>query len=471
MQTAHLKIGSDWQESENGKTITLNSPWDLNPFAQIQAASSKQATLAIDMAANSFLTWRKTSLSARLEIFEKIIARLIQSKDELAQVLSKEIGKFPKDAESEINRSIGYIKLVMQALAQQTGRLYYGDITGQYESMRKTGLYTREPLGVILAISSFNYPINLSITKIAPAILAGNTVVFKPATQGSYSATAFYSKFFEAGLPDGVLNIVTGSSSEIGDVLITDERIKLIAFTGSTGVGRHIGKISTGIPLLLELGGKDAAIVTNNADIEVATSEIVSGGFSYCGQRCTAQKIVIAYDGIADKLRDKLVEKSVLLDLNPMIDEASADYIGELITDATEKGAHLALSGQRSKNHWQASIIDKISPEMRIFSEEQFGPVLPIIRVKDEQEAIKIHAELKYGLQASVYSQDIDEAFRISSKLEVGTVQINARTDRGPDNFPFGGVNDSGQFMQGTIETLELMTRGKLTVVNLHNLD
>ncbi|KXK27229.1 MAG: NADP-dependent glyceraldehyde-3-phosphate dehydrogenase [candidate division WS6 bacterium OLB20] len=267
-----------------------------------------------------------------------------------------------------------------------------------------------------------------------------------------------------------MFNIVTGSSREIGDPMTSDQRVKLIAFTGSTAVGRHLAEVSQGIPLLLELGGKDTAIVTSHADLEMAASEIISGGFSYCGQRCTAQKLVLVYESVADQLVEKLQEKAAGLELNPMIDSKAADYITELLDDANSKGASHIVKGERNGNHIAANILDRVTPEMRIFSEEQFGPVLPVTRVKDEEMALAYHSNLAYGLQASIYTQDIEEAFRIADKLEVGTVQINGRPDRGPDNFPFGGVKDSGQLMQGTIETLELMTRGKLTVLNLHKL-
>jgi glyceraldehyde-3-phosphate dehydrogenase (NADP+) len=232
-------------------------------------------------------------------------------------------------------------------------------------------------------------------------------------------------------------------------------------------VGNHIRKVSNGIPLLLELGGKDIGIVTNNADLKVAADQVVSGCFSYGGQRCTAQKIAYVYPEVADKFVEMARAKAQVLTASPMIDQEAADFVASLIDDAKVKGAKEVLIASRDRNYMGASVLDNVTEDMRVFSEEQFGPILPIVRVSGEDEAIAKANASRYGLQASVYSQDIDEAFRIADKLNVGTVQINARPDRGPDNFPFGGVKDSGQLMQGTIETLELMTRGKLTVLNL----
>ena len=220
--------------------------------------------------------------------------------------------------------------------------------------------------------------------------------------------------------------------------------------------------------MLLELGGKDCAIVTESADLEMSATEIVSGGFAYSGQRCTAQKIVVAYEKIAQELKNLLVTKAQALKLTPMINSGACDFNLELIQDASNKGAEVSLAGVRTGNILSPTVLFNVNESMRIFAEEQFGPVMPIVVVKDEADAVGKANSTKFGLQASVYTQGLEEAFRLADKLDVGTVQINGKPDRGPDNFPFGGVKDSGQLMQGLTETMELMTRGKLTVINLH---
>ncbi|MFQ5492792.1 MAG: aldehyde dehydrogenase family protein [Candidatus Dojkabacteria bacterium] len=464
-------INNEWRDSPSGETLQIVSPWDGQEVGCVPAATAEQAVGAVHNSKDTFGSWRRSSIKQRVDIFRGALEKMRQNTDLLIGLLSKEIGKTEESAKHEIDRSLAYIELVVEAIKQMRGNVYYGDITGAYPRGRKTGYYSREPLGVVLAISPFNYPINLSVTKIAPAVISGNTVVLKPSTQGSLTAIELYKYFVEAGLPPGVLNIITGKSSEIGDPLLTNKDVSLIAFTGSTGVGNHIRQVANGIPLLLELGGKDTAIVTSKADLEVTAEQLTSGGFSYCGQRCTAQKMVLVYEEIADELVKRVVEGSKHLNLNPLIDDESADFVSSLIDDAVEKGAVKALGGKRNKNHIEANVLDHVTDEMRLFHEEQFGPVLPIVRVTGEEEALAKHNSIRYGLQGSVYTNNIEEAFRIADKLEVGTVQINGRPDRGPDNFPFGGVKDSGQFMQGTIETIELMTRGKLTVVNLHKYD
>lgn len=446
--------------------IEIKSPWDLQSFASVASASKAQAESAVVNSDSAFQSWRYSNLSDRIEIFNKAIKSLREDSERLAQLLHKEIGKFEDDARSEINRSIDYIELMISAVKHWKGTVYYGDIDPKFPRNKKTGIYSRVPLGVILAISPFNYPINLSITKIAPALLIGNTVVLKPSTQGSFTSYEFYKHLLKAGLPNGVLNIVTGSSKEIGDSLLTHPLVKLIAFTGSTEVGNHIRKVSNGVPLLLELGGKDIGVVTENADLELSVKEIVKGAFSYCGQRCTAQKLALVHSSKYDQFTRRVAEEVQKLQLNPMIDVSAADFVMELFNEATSKGANVVISPNQQSNKLSPVVLSDVNPEMRAFYEEQFGPLLPIGKYETEEELIKLVNGSQYGLQASVYTKDVDQAFRLANKIEVGTVQINGKPDRGPDTFPFGGVKDSGQLMQGTIETLDLMTRGKMVVVN-----
>ncbi|MGM9934030.1 MAG: aldehyde dehydrogenase family protein, partial [Clostridium sp.] len=336
----------------------------------------------------------------------------------------------------------------------------------------------REPLGVVLAISPFNYPINLAASKIAPAVIIGNSVVLKPATQGSISGLHLARIFEMAGLPKGVLNTVTGRGSEIGDYITSHKYVDFINFTGSTEVGERISKHSLMVPLLMELGGKDAAIVLEDSDLDLVADNIASGAYSYSGQRCTAVKRVLAVDKIADELVEKVkmrIEKFKIgnllenesVDIVPLISEKSADYVSQLIADAEIKGADLVIGGKREGNLIYPTLFDKVTTDMRIAWEEPFGPVVPIIRVKDMDEAVEIANASEYGLQGSIFTKNIYDAFNIADKLEVGTVQINGKTERGPDNFPFLGTKSSGMGTQGIKYSIESMSRPKLTVVNL----
>ena len=467
---AKIILNNQFIDSAKGEFQLIYSVLDNSPLGQMECASTDQAIEAVKSSEKAFHSWRYFDLSKRIEILKNASSLLKTKVDDLSALLMHEIGKSPEDAKSEIVRSIEYLDMTIDAVKFVNGKIYNGDVYSKYPRGRKTGYYSRVPLGVVLAISPFNYPINLSVTKVAPALITGNTVVFKPAGNGSLTAFEFYKTFIEAGLPEGVLNFVTGKSSEIGDSLLTHKSIALIAFTGSTNVGNHIKEVANGIPLLLELGGKDNAIVSKNADLELASFEISTGAFSYSGQRCTAQKLVLVYKEVSESLKQKLIEKISPMKLGPMLNAESANFVEELIKDAEAKGAQIVIRGSRNGNILSPTLIYGVTPEMRLFYEEQFGPVLPVSIVEDESDAL-VKANLsKYGLQASVYTENLEEAYRLADKLEVGSVQINGKGDRGPDNFPFGGVKDSGAMMQGLTESLELMTRGKLIVLNLHKI-
>ena len=242
-------------------------------------------------------------------------------------------------------------------------------------------------------------------------------------------------------------------------------------------VGMRISKLTNMVPLLMELGGKDAAIVLEDADLKLAAKNIVEGAYSYSGQRCTAVKRVLVEENIADKLVEEI--KVLVKDLKvgnpteegvsivPLIDEKAADFVWDLIEDARNKGAHLILGAKREKNIIYPTLFDYVTSDMRLAWEEPFGPVLPIIRVKDKDEAIRIANESQYGLQSSVFTNNLDNAFYIANKLEVGAVQINNKTERGPDHFPFLGVKSSGIGVQGIKYSIESMTRRKGIVINL----
>ncbi len=348
----------------------------------------------------------------------------------------------------------------------------------QGNSKGKISIVNRVPLGVVLAISPFNYPVNLSGSKIAPALMAGNSVVLKPATQGSISALHLVKVFEEAGLPSGVLNTITGKGSEIGDYIVSHPMIDFINFTGSTEVGKRISHISIMKPMLMELGGKDAAIVLEDADLDLAAKNIVSGAYSYSGQRCTAVKRILVLEEIADTLVEKVKEKVESLkignplkeqvDIVPLIDDKAADYVEALMEEASDKGATLLVGGKREGNLIYPTLFDNVTLDMRLAWEEPFAPILPIIRVKDVDEAIKIANESEYGLQASVFTKEINKAFYVAEKLEVGTVQINNKPERGPDHFPFSGIKASGLGTQGIKYSIEAMSRPKAIVLNIN---
>lgn len=464
-----------WIDAKNKNVIEIYSPSDDTLIGKLQALSKEEVDEVFKNANIAQKTWAETPVNERAKILHKAADLLEENADELSKILSAEISKDLDSSLSEVIRTADFIRFTADEGMHLEGETIGSDNFPGFKK-NKVSLVTRVPLGVVLAISPFNYPVNLSASKIAPALIGGNSVVLKPPTNGAISALHLAEIFNAAGLPAGVLNTVTGKGSEIGDYLVTHKLVNFINFTGSTEVGKHIAKISEMVPMLMELGGKDAAIVLPDADLEEAASNIVSGAYGYSGQRCTAVKRVLVLDKIADKLTDLIAEKVDKLKvgkpedggkITPLINNKSADYIQELIDDAINKGAKLITGNRREKNLVYPTLFDHVTTDMRLAWEEPFGPVLPIIRVKNIDEAIKISNESEYGLQASIFTKNMDDAFYIAGKLEVGTVQINNKPERGPDHFPFQGVKSSGIGSQGIRYSIEAMTRLKAVVLNL----
>lgn len=464
-----------WIESSSAKTIKIFSPSADELIGEVQSCSKEDVDKILTNSKENQKIWSDMSISERASILHKAASLLEENVDYLTKILQKEIAKDSDSAISEVKRTADFIRFTADEGKHLGGETISADSFPGFKK-NKFSLVTRVPLGIVLAISPFNYPINLSASKIAPALMAGNSVVLKPPTQGSISALHLAEIFNAAGLPKGILNTVTGSGSEIGDYIVTHEDINFINFTGSTEVGKHIAKIAGMVPMLLELGGKDAAIVLNDADLEDAANDIVIGAYSYSGQRCTAVKRVIVLENVANKLVELLknnIEKLKVgkpedgASIIPLIDNKSADFVQDLINDALEKGAKLIIGNMRDKNLIYPTLFDYVTTSMRIAWEEPFGPVLPVIRVNSLDEAIKIANSSQYGLQSSVFTKNIDDAFYIARNLEVGTVQINNKTERGPDHFPFLGVKASGMGTQGIRYSIEAMSRPKAIVLNI----
>lgn len=467
-------INGEWRDSEN--FIEIHCPVDGHLVGKVPAMTKEEVDAVIKVARDAQSKWRDVPVSERSKILYKAADILQERMEDLTDILMREVAKDRKSAESEVNRTADYIRFTADTAKNLPGESMLSDKFPGFDRS-KISIITREPVGVVLAISPFNYPINLLASKIAPALVTGNSVVIKPATQGSLCGLYLAKVFQEAGVPDGVLNSVTGKGSEIGDYIVTHPEIDFINFTGSTEIGLRISKITSMVSLIMELGGKDAAIVLEDADLDLAASNIVSGAYSYSGQRCTAVKRILVVDKVADELSGKIKDLVSKLKVGnpltedvtivPLINEGAADFVWELIEEARTKGAHLLFGGKRENNTIYPTLFDYVTEDMRLAWEEPFGPVLPIIRVKDKDEAILIANKSQYGLQAAVFTENINDAFYVADKLEVGSVQINNKTERGPDHFPFLGVKSSGIGIQGIKYSIEAMSRLRAIVLNL----
>ena len=468
-------LGGEWTKASTSNFIEILSPVDGSLVGRVPAMTREDVDRAIQNTKDNLHVWAQTPIHERAAVFYRAAELMEANVREIANMLTMEIAKDEKSAVSEVRRTADLLRFTADVGKSMAGEAIGGD-NFPGGSRNKISYVNRVPLGTVLAISPFNYPINLSVSKVAPAIIGGNAVVLKPATQGAVSALYLAQVFQEAGLPSGILNTVTGRGSDIGDYIVTHPGINFINFTGSTEVGRHIAKLAGMVPLLLELGGKDAAIVLKDADLDFAAENIVSGAYSYSGQRCTAVKRILAEGGVADELIPKLLSRIEKLPVGdprdnavivPLINTKAADFVMDLIDDAISKGATVLAGGKREGDLISPTLIDHVTTDMRLAWEEPFGPVLPILRVKDTEEAIDIANRSEYGLQSSVFTSSIHDAFHIAGRLEVGTVQINNKTERGPDHFPFLGVKASGMGTQGVKYSIEAMTRPKAVVFNL----
>ncbi|MBM7643150.1 NADP-dependent glyceraldehyde-3-phosphate dehydrogenase [Streptococcus loxodontisalivarius] len=466
-------VNGEWKLSEN--EIKIYAPATGEELGSVPAMSQEEVDYVYATAKAAQPAWRALSYVERAAILHKAADILDRDAEKIGAVLSKEIAKGYKASVSEITRTASIIRYAAEEGLRMEGEVLEG---GSFEaaSKKKIAVVRREPLGLVLAISPFNYPVNLAGSKIAPALISGNVVALKPPTQGSISGLLLAEAFAEAGVPAGVFSTITGKGSVIGDYIVEHEAVNFINFTGSTPVGERIGKLAGMRPIMLELGGKDSAIVLEDADLEVAAKNIVDGAFGYSGQRCTAVKRVLVMENVADKLVETIREKVLKLtignpeedaDITPLIDTKAADFVEGLVNDASDKGAEAVTEIKRDGNLICPILFDKVTSDMRLAWEEPFGPVLPIIRVKSVEEAIELSNKSEYGLQASVFTNDFPLAFKIAEQLEVGTVHINNKTQRGTDNFPFLGAKKSGAGTQGVKYSIEAMTSVKSVVFDI----
>lgn len=460
---------------QNDKWVDILNPATNNIIGKVPSLSKEEINQCYQDAFISQKQWVNFSLVERIAILNKWKKLIVQHKERLADLMVLEIAKGRKAALTEIERSVDYIDYTFEEMKRINLQAFNGDSWG---IKNKLAVFEYVPKGVVLAISPFNYPVNLAIAKIIPALVSGNSVVFKPASQGSLVGLYLASLAKNIGLPAGVFSAVSGRGRDIGDILVEHPLVNVISFTGSPEVGKQIASKSLKVDLILELGGKDPAIVLKDADLEDTANKIIKGAFSYSGQRCTAIKRVLVDSTIKNDLSKILVNKISKLsvgtaednaDITPVIDNKTVKYIQSLIDDALQKQAKVLVGNKIEGNLMYPTLIDDVTLDMNLAWKEPFGPVLPIISFKDVEEAIKIANDSEYGLQAAIFTTNINSAMNIAKKLETGTVNINDQTQRGPDHFPFTGVKDSGLGVQGIRDSLISFMRPKGIIFNWKN--
>ena len=458
VETHKNYLGGQWLASDSGQTYTITSPASKSTvLGAFQISTAEDVDQAVAAAQEALSGWADTPAPARAQVLYRALDILSKRAEEIARTITIEEGKPLADARGEVRRAMNIIEY-----AAGEGRRMFGYTTPS--ELPSTFAYTvRRPLGVVAIITPWNFPIAIPAWKLAPALICGNTVVFKPASATPLSAVKLVEVFEAAGLPPGVLNLITGPGSSVGNALVESQQVRGISFTGSTEIGTGI--YGTGARLLkkvqCEMGGKNAVILLADADLDKALGGIVQGAFGSTGQRCTATSRVIVEEGIYDDFMDQLLDRTAKLkigdgldpevDISPLSSESQLQMVMGYIGIGTEEGARLAYGGHAlsegdySQGYYvEPTIFTDVTPDMRIAQEEIFGPVLTVFRAGDLEEAVRISNDVQFGLSSSVYTRDLPRAFRYINTVEAGMVHVNAPTLGGEVHLPFGGLKSSG---------------------------
>ena len=449
-------IRGEWVSIRQGREIEVRNPADQDELlGKGFLASAHEAEAAITAASEALPAWSHMPAPKRGEIVERAGDLLRAEQDDVARLLTREEGKTFGEAKGEIYRAYNVINYT----AGQSRRM--GGLTIPSELPKNFAYTMRQPLGVVALITPWNFPICIPAWKIAPALVAGNTVIFKPSSTTPLTAAKLVEIFERAGLPAGVLNLLVGSSSDVGDLLTRDRRVKGISFTGSSENGTQIYATcaSRGVKAQCEMGGKNPVIVLEDADFDLAVDGIVSGAFGSTGQRCTATSRAILQDSIADKVVERMADRVSKwklgnglepdVQMGPLVSAQQLKTVQEYIEIGKREGARLVTGGGRPSGlargfFVEPTIFDRVRPEHRIAREEIFGPVLSVIRAKDYEQAMEFANASDYGLTSSIYTNDAGMIFDFCERMDAGMVHVNSPTVGGEAQIPFGGMKSSG---------------------------
>lgn len=464
----------------NGEHVSdMDSEDVINPYNgevidNVPISHLNNVDKAIEAANNAKESLQEMSAFKVSNKLYNVCEKLKENKEEFAELLTREVGKPINESYVELDRSIETLKL-----AAEEAKRIYGESVPLDAGLNGKGFFAftqRLPLGVVAAITPFNYPLNLTIHKIAPAIACKNTVIIKPPTDAPLTVMKF-AELVNEEFPAGVINVITGYGSEVGDALVASDKIDKISFTGSVMTGLMISQRAGMKKVTLELGGNDPLIVLDDANVDAAVKGVINGAYLNAGQVCMGVKRIIVQEGIYEEFKTKLVEETSKIKMgNPMdkttllgtlISEKAAIHVEESVNNAVKDGAEILIGGKRDGAFYEATVVDKVTPDMDLVVNETFGPVAPLLKVKTVDEAIKIANATEYGLQAGVFTENYRDALRCANEIEAGTVFVNKQSTFRTDNMPFGGFKNSGCGKEGIKYAVEEMTKTKLIGLNL----
>ncbi len=469
-----LLVDGVWRGADAGDVFDVRSPIDGTVIATAAKAGEDDVLAAIDAAKRARTTFRQLPAAARLEICADAAQVLGQHLDAFADIIVADLGKTPEQARTEVKATRERLGLAREEVRKIFGEYLPGDWIG--DTKGKEGIVLREPVGTVAAFGPFNYPLFLAASKIIPALAAGNTVVAKAPSDDPLALVLFARVLEEAGLPDGVLNLITGSGGQIGGLLAEHDDISMISFTGSSGVGYRIAQAASPKPLHLELGGNAAAIICGDADLELAVGKTLVGAFKNAGQRCDAVSRVLAEESVYDDyvaLAVAEAEQWVVGDpradgvkVGPLVNPDAAENVQRLVADAVDKGAKVLLGGEVEAAYHQPTVLVDVPLDAEIIWEETFGPVLAVARVADLDAALEVANGSRYGLDSAVFTRSLEQAWKAAHALECGMVHVNDAPAHGVGHFPFGGHKPhSGIGREGLGYSIDECTRVKTVVL------
>jgi predicted delta-1-pyrroline-5-carboxylate dehydrogenase group 2 len=474
-------INGEWVESNSKKTQLNQNPADLqDAIGEFPASQIMDVESAIQAAKKAYEEWRLVPAPRRAEILYRAAQILSARKEELAKDMTREMGKVLKEARGDVQEAID-----MTYYIAGEGRRLHGHTTPS-ELRDKFMMSVRIPLGVASVITPWNFPMAIPSWKIIPALVTGNTVVFKPAEDTPLSAYNFVSILQEAGIPDGVVNLVCGAGETIGPTMVSHPDVSIVSFTGSTEVGTIINQnaASSFKRISLEMGGKNGLIVMDDADVDLAIDGAVWGGFGTSGQRCTAASRVIVHERVYDEFLDKFVERAKKLkvgngldpqtEMGPCIHESQLFKVEKYVQIGKQEGARLICGGSRLEGgiydhgfFYAPTVFGEVDSHMRIATEEIFGPVVSVLRARNFDEALEIANGVPYGLSSAIYTRNVDYAFRAMRDLYTGITYINSSTIGAEVHLPFGGTKQTGNgHREGGPTVMDLYTEWKTIYVD-----
>ncbi len=482
-RTERIYVDGEWLETE--ESISVSDLADGGTFAKVAAAGPTQARAALAAAHEIKPEMRQTTVVERAKWCEAIAEGLRSREEELAEIIVREAGKPISSARGEVGSAAERFDRAAEEARNivSKGEFREGSTEG-HEGWQ--AIVKHEPIGSVLCITPYNYPIATTALQVAPALAAGNSVLLKPASKTPISAAILANVIADVdGIPDGAFNFVPGSASEIGDILSGDDRINAIAMTGSSGAGKHVAGESGMVNLHMELGGNAPAIVFDDADLEEVSSACTSGSLKYAGQRCSAISRILVQEDVHDELVEQIDynmstwQAGDLFDedtaFGPLISEEQAEWVEELVEDAVEKGADLVRGGSRhapdgvpdelGSQFFEPTLLANVPHDARLIDEEQFGPVAVVTTFEDREEALEIANGSDLALDAAVFTSDYNRAMDVAERVDAGGVRINGAPSHGLGDVPFGGNKDSGIGREGLDASIHEMMRKKSIVL------